>query len=123
MLSDRSSLMKVIDYGVGTRLVRNRTRPLSTKDSHGRFDGDAAVVASAHLAAGGLQQLPCGRHQRPKGFHALLAISAFSHGLAGYNALGPAKANFVEIQIGKFWADVMKNTCDGSANPSIEPFN
>jgi hypothetical protein len=53
------------------------------------------------------------------GFHAFLAISAFSHGVAGDNALGPAEANFMEIQISKFWADVMKNTCDRSANPSI----
>ena len=27
--------------------------PLSTKDSYGRFDGDAAIRASAHLTAGG----------------------------------------------------------------------
>jgi len=43
--------------------------------------------------------------------------------LAGYNAPGPAEANFMEIQIGKFWADVMKNTRDSSANPSIDPSN
>ncbi|RUW31229.1 hypothetical protein EN739_33875, partial [Mesorhizobium sp. M2A.F.Ca.ET.017.03.2.1] len=39
--------------GVGTRAVRNRTRPLSTKDSYGRFDGDAANWASAHLTSRG----------------------------------------------------------------------
>jgi IS5 family transposase len=39
-------------FGVRTRAARNRTRPLSTKDSYGRFDGDAAIRASAHLTAG-----------------------------------------------------------------------
>jgi hypothetical protein len=48
------------------------------------------------------------RHPRPKGFHAFLAASAFSYSLAGYDALGPAEAYFMEIQIGKFRADVMK---------------
>jgi hypothetical protein len=52
-----------------------------------------------------------------------LAASAISHGLAGFKALGPAEAYFIEIQIGKFRADVMKDTCDGSADPSVEPFN
>jgi hypothetical protein len=40
--------------------------------------------------------------------------------LAGNNALGPSEADFMEIQVGKFWADVMKNTCDGSPDPCIE---
>ena len=52
--------------GGGTRGVRNRARRLSTKDSYGRFDGDATIRASAHLAAGSsaehLQQLQGGRH-------------------------------------------------------------
>ncbi|KQY13099.1 hypothetical protein ASE23_21610 [Rhizobium sp. Root73] len=97
-------------------------RPLSTKDSYGRFDGDAAIRASAHLTAGSsaehLHQLQRRRHPRPKDFHALLAASAFSHSLAGNDALGPAEAYFMEMQIGKFRADMMKNTCDGSASPS-----
>lgn len=38
--------------GVMTRTVPGDTRPLSTKDSYGRFDGDAATRASAHLTAG-----------------------------------------------------------------------
>jgi len=38
--------------GVGTRTVPTDTRPLSTKDSYGRFDDDAAIRAPAHLTAG-----------------------------------------------------------------------
>jgi hypothetical protein len=42
------------------------TRTLSTKDSYGRFDGDAAIWAFAHLASGGeaeeLHQLQGRRH-------------------------------------------------------------
>jgi hypothetical protein len=34
-----------------------------------------------------------------------------------------ASSQGARIQIGEFRADVMKDTCDGSTDPSIEPFN
>lgn len=52
-----------------------------------------------------------------------LVALAFSHSLAGSKALGPAEADFVEIQVGKLRADVMKSAGDSSPDPSIEPFN
>ncbi len=41
----------ILKIEVGTKAVSNRTRPLLAKDGYGRFHCDAAVEASARLAA------------------------------------------------------------------------
>lgn len=113
-------------FGVKIRAVQNPARRLSTKDSDSRFDGDAAIWASAHLASGGetedLHQLQGRRHTRPNGLYDLATTAGLANSLTINDTLGPAKAHLVEIEIGVLRTDMMKHAGDGAADPGLETF-
>src|SRR6516165_5732378 len=99
--------------GFGTDVLRKRIALLSTKDSDSRFDGDAANAGSPHLAADrgaeDARQLQSWRHSGPQGSGLLAAMPVAADDLAFGDALRPAKADFVEIEVGVLGADVVKD--------------
>ncbi len=113
--------------GVTGRFVQNRTRPLSTKDSDSGLDGDAAEAGSPDLSTDGgaedPRQLQSRRHPGPQGFGLQAATPVASDDLAFGDALRPAKADFVKIEVGMLGADVMKDAGHRALHPQIEPLD
>src|ERR1700739_4875234 len=98
-----------------------RTALLSTKRSAGRFDDDAADAGAAHLSpdcgAKDLRQLERRWHARPEGSGDLSTAPRSPDDLAFGDALRPAEADFVEIEVGMLGADVMKDTGHRALHP------
>ena len=110
--------------GVRTRAVQNRTSPLSTKDSYGGFDDDAAAASSPELTAHGRSEhrleLEGGPDPGPQCPDDLTSCARATWGSPSHHSLGPSKGNLSEIKIGMARADVMKDTGDGAAYAVVE---
>src|SRR5271170_626426 len=105
-------------------VLQCRTALLSTKDSDSGLNGDAADTGAAHLSTDGsaedLRQLQCRRHAGPQGSGDFPAVPGSPNNLALGDALRPAKADFVEIEVGMLGADVVKDTGHRALHSEIE---
>jgi hypothetical protein len=104
--------------------VRNNTRPLSSKDSYSRFDDDSARERPAHFAAccrpKNLLELKRWGYACPEGPRGLATMTGLPEDLSRHDALGPAEADLVEIEIGMLRADVVKHARHCALNARIE---
>lgn len=104
--------------------VTQTTPALSTKDSDGGLDAEAALLGSTELASDGRledgEQLEGRSDPGPYGLQDFASLTGPADGLPSHHPLGPTKADLVEIQVGVVRADVVEHPSDGPADAVVE---